>query len=113
MATKTFVQRVVVFLKSDDAESIGKKIQKKAAAALTAQIAVQNAKTLELEEAVENALEAKDKVLFNNGAIITSNDEYSKGILVAARAVEDAEEALEDHKSRIENFKTALKEVNG
>ena len=110
---KTFVQRVVNFLKSDDAESIAKGIQKKGNAVLKAQIAAKEAHTLNLEEALDSANESKEAAVINYGKSITYNDSYVEGILRTAQAVELAQENLTDHLESIETLKAALKEVNG
>ena len=112
MAGKKFLDRVVSIIKGDDPESIGKKIQKRAVAALTAQIAAKEAHTLILEEALENAKENQEKALLNSGNLITNNDGYVLGILRASRDTEEAEEKLADHKQDIDALKASLKDVN-
>ena len=113
MAKKTFVQRVVDFLKSDDAESLAKGIQKKANAVLKAQIAAKEAHTLNLEEILDTANEKAAAAVINNGVSITDNDYYISNILRTEANVKEAEENLAHHLESIEVLKAALIEVNG
>lgn len=112
MATKKFLDRVVAVIKGDDPQSIGSKIQKRAKAALTAQIAAKEAHTLVLEEAVETVKEHQEIALLNAGSLITDNDSYVLDILRTARNLEEAEDKLKFHKEDIEVLKNALKEVS-
>jgi len=72
---------------------------------LTAQVAVKNATTLELEEAVETAEENLNKAIVNGGSLIEYKDQYIRNIFEARDALEEATEALENHKKDIEFLK--------
>ena len=112
MTTKKFLERVVAVIKGDDPEAIGKKIQKRAKAAITAQIAAKEAHTLILEESLENAKEAQERAVINSGNLISDNDSYVLGILRASRDVSNAEQKLADHKEDIDTLKASLKDVS-
>lgn len=112
MASKKFLERVVAIIKGDDPEAIGKKIQKRAKAALSAQIAAKEAHTLILEEQLENAKEAQERAVTNSGNLIDNNDSYVLDILRTIRDVVNAEEKLEDHLQDIETLKASLKDVS-
>lgn len=103
-----FVALVVATLKGDEAEATGLKIQKRASAAIRAQIAAKEAKTLELEDTVDSAKEALEKAFINSGNLIDNNAEYIRVLLVANRTVKEAEEALANHKEEIVFLSTQL-----
>jgi hypothetical protein len=60
----------------DDAEVIGLKIQKRAVAVLTAQIAVKVCRTLSLEGIEDLAEDNLNKARVNNGTLIVNDDQY-------------------------------------
>jgi hypothetical protein len=104
----TFVASVVALLKGNDAEAIGLKIQRKAIAALTAQVAAKVCKTLTLEDDLENAEDNLKQVRVNNGALISNNDLYITGLLDAKYLLDSAKETLEAHKADIEFLENEL-----
>lgn len=112
MTTKKFLERIIAVIKGDDPEAIGKKIQKRAIAAITAQIAAKEAHTLILEESLENAKEAQERAVINSGNLISDNDSYVLGILKASRDVSKAEQNLADLKEDIDYLKASLKDVS-
>jgi len=97
-----FVKLVVATLKGDDAEVLGLKIQKRAIAAIRAQIAAKEAKTLELEDAVDFAKDALVSARMNGGVVIENNSTYIQLLMRANVSLQEAEEALADHKADIE-----------
>jgi len=96
---------LVAIITGDDATAKSAKIQRKSDSILTAQVAVKNATTLELEEAVETAEENLTKAIVNNGNPIEYKDQYVHNIFEARNALEEATEALENHKKDIEFLK--------
>jgi hypothetical protein len=96
---------LVAIITGDDATAKSAKIQRKSDSILTAQVAVKNATTLELEEAVETAEENLNKAIVNGGSLIEYKDQYIRNIFEARDALEEATEALENHKKDIEFLK--------
>jgi len=115
MSTKNvtnFVKLIIALITGDDAQATAIKIQKKAAAALTAQIAVKNAFTLSLEENVEQAEERLQLARINNGELITNTDVYIKNLLAYRRALLVEEKVLGEHLDVIAFLKATLSDVN-
>ena len=96
-----FVKLVVATLKGDDAEVLGLKIQKRATAALRAQLAAKEAKTLELEDVVDSAKESLTSARMNGGKVIENNVNYIQSLMRSNVVLEEAEEALTAHKEDI------------
>lgn len=95
--TTNFIKLVVAIITGDDAQATALKIQRKASAILTAQIAVKVARTLELEEVVENATEAVGLALINNGELITYGENYVSTLNKAQNTLNAAQDSLEAH----------------
>jgi hypothetical protein len=76
-----FVNTVIAIIKGDDAEVIGLKIQKRAVAVLTAQIAVKVCRTLSLEGIEDLAEDNLNKARVNNGTLIVNDDQYIQNYL--------------------------------
>jgi hypothetical protein len=75
-----FVNTVIAIIKGDDAV-IGLKIQKRAVAVLTAQIAVKVCRTLSLEGIEDLAEDNLNKARVNNGTLIVNDDQYIQNYL--------------------------------
>lgn len=101
MSLVPFLKLAIALIKGDDAEATALRIQKRAVAALKAQIAAKEAHTLTLEDVLESALENLEKRTVNNGVLIEDNITYITELLKAQRAIKEAEEKLEDHKASI------------
>lgn len=97
-----FVKLVVAVIQGDDAKVKALKIQKKAAAGLAAQIAVKKAKTLELEDTLEQAEESLATARINGGKEITDSSAYISTLLSTNRSVKEAKEALDHHNGVVE-----------
>lgn len=99
MKTTNFLKLALALIVGDDATAKSLKIQGKAAAALTAQIAVRKAQTLDLEENLATALETADKALVNFGNLIEADgkDRYISGLLTANDGVTRTQDALDKH----------------
>lgn len=106
-----FVKLVIATIKGDEAEATALKIQKKATAALRAQIAVKQSTTLTLEDTVESAVEALASARINNGNVISDNTNYIHNLLRAKTTLDAAEIALEDHLETIAFLQAELKQV--
>tara|TARA_R110000850_G_scaffold90138_4_gene192373 strand:+ start:5521 stop:5868 length:348 start_codon:yes stop_codon:yes gene_type:complete len=106
-----FVALVVALIQGDDAQLQAIKIQKKAKAALTSQIAVKEAHTLTLEDSVDAAEEAMAKVRVNGGKPIINMDNYISSLLSANRFLSSQKEALTFHEEVIDFLKTELEIV--
>lgn len=111
-SVKNFVALVVAMIKGDDAKATAIKIQKKATMGLTAQIAVKDAVTLELEENVESAVEALNSARANNGELIKDTSEYIVTLLTRKKEVTKAKEALASHQAVIDSLKEELELIN-
>lgn len=107
-----FLSLVVAVIKGDDAQAKAIKIQKKAIAGLTAQIAIKNAATLTLEDNVEQAEEALALGRINNGEAITNIDDYIKTSLANNRRVEAQKLVLKDHKDIVAFLESELELVS-
>jgi hypothetical protein len=103
-----FVNTVIAIIKGDDAEVIGLKIQKRAVAVLTAQIAVKVCRTLSLEGIEDLAEDNLNKARVNNGTLIVNDDQYIQKLLDAKFKFDQASD-LSDHKQDIEFLKKSLK----
>tara|TARA_R110000823_G_scaffold291969_1_gene410792 strand:- start:1227 stop:1574 length:348 start_codon:yes stop_codon:yes gene_type:complete len=106
-----FVALVVALIQGDDAQVKAIKIQKKAKAALTSQIAVKEAHTLTLEDAVDAAEETMAKVRVNGGDAIISMDTYISRLLEANRFLSSQKESLTAHEEVIAFLKSELEIV--
>jgi hypothetical protein len=103
-----FVNTVIAIIKGDDAEVIGLKIQKRAVAVLTAQIAVKVCRTLSLEGIEDLAEDNLNKARVNNGTLIVNDDQYIQKLLDAKFKFDQAASDLSDHKQDIEFLKKEL-----
>lgn len=108
----TFVSLIVALITGDDAEVTAIKIQRKAKASLTAQIAVKTAITLDLEQAVETAEENLALARVNNGELITNNEDYVRNLFRKNDALEKAVDVLDAHLEDIEFLKAQLEIVD-
>lgn len=108
----SFVKLVLAMIQGDDAQIKAIKIQKKASAALTAQIAVKKAVTLNLEECVEAAQENIAISRVNSGKIIENTDDYLQALISRKKYLDLAEEALQDHLDTIAFLEEELETIN-
>lgn len=106
-----FVKLVVAKVKGDEAEVAGLKIQKRASAAIAAQVAAKQAHTLTLEDNLDSAKEKQASALINNGDLITDNSQYIKNLLTTEVEVKAAQQALDNHKEEISFLEGKLAEV--
>jgi hypothetical protein len=104
---KSFIDQVTAVLKGDTAEATAIKIQRQANSALEVQIAVNNGKTVGLEDRVDSAIEALQLAKINSGVLISegTGDDYVQRLIIAMNNVTDAEDVLEEHLKTIEFLK--------
>lgn len=107
-----FVSEIVAVVKGSDAQQIGEKIQKQMSNGLNAQIALKEAATFDLEEAVERAEEQVKLSLMNNGKDVTDREATIQSYLNAQVALRNAKTALENHLQVIEWLKEGQAIVN-
>jgi intracellular sulfur oxidation DsrE/DsrF family protein len=103
-----FVESVIAIIKGDDARAIGLKIQRRAIAILTAQIAIKVCKTLALEGVEDTAEGNLNKARLNSGTLIINDDQYIQNLLDAKFKYDQAAAELVAHKQDIEFLKKEL-----
>lgn len=111
MAKSKFVEGIVKILKGDDAETLGKKIQKSAKGYIKAQIAIKEANSVKLEDAVERAEESKIVARMNGGKQIVDENAYISSLFEAENALNKANKDLENNKKEVELLKKELSEI--
>lgn len=99
--TKSFVKEVVALLKGDDAEATGQKILRQADSAFKTQIASLTGDTIALEDKLEEAKENVRLARLNNGQLISDRNSYISSLLTAQNRLVEAEEALDQHLSKL------------
>jgi len=97
----TFVKNVISILSGDNAEETGIKIQKRASAILSAQIAAKVAATLSLEDTVETLKLRLTEARLNSGQLIIDNNKYVQKLLDTQYELKVAENSLEEHLSDV------------
>lgn len=103
-----FGRLVMATLKGDDAEAKRVKIESKAIAAFNAQIAIKEARTLDLKEAVDEAKTKIDLALINNGELIQNREKYLEAYMEAIEELEYAQDNLKIHLEGIDSLKRGL-----
>lgn len=98
---KLFAKTFLAVVKGDTDEARMLKNLRKADAALETQIAIKKGTRVELETAIEEAKEALEKALVNDGNDITNGEAYVKLQIDRQNAVLRAEEALEVHNKNV------------
>jgi hypothetical protein len=96
-----FLKLAIATIQGDDSEAKAIKIQKKAIAYLTAQIAAKVCHTLSLEEKVESATQELANARVNGGELITDNTAYIRSLLKRRLEKTQAEQELEEHLEEI------------
>lgn len=110
-ATKSFLAQFVALIKGDDAEVQAHKTWRQAESAFNTQIAALTAKTLDFEDRIVEAKEAERLALLNNGKPITNRDNYVVELLKAGNGVLEAEEAMVEHKRKIDFLQKKLDQL--
>lgn len=109
--TKSFIAQFVALIKGDDAEAQAQKVWRQAESAFKTQISALEGKTLDFEDKIVEAHEAEELAVLNNGQKITDRDGYIKKVLDAGNKVLEAEEAMVEHKRKIDFLQSKLNQL--
>lgn len=109
---KSFIKEFVAVIKGDEAEALAQKALRQADSALQTQIASLTGDIIGLEDAVTTAKEEQALTRVNKGQSITNRDNYVRNLLDAKNKVTLAEDALKNHKEKIEFLKNELSSLN-
>lgn len=106
-ASSTYVASIVALLQGENAEQKAQGIQYQLQIGLETQIQLKKGERADLKGNLNAANAAYEKALRNNGSEVTDRALSIGNILNARQAVEDAEEALEDHDKHVQWLKEA------
>jgi hypothetical protein len=109
---KTFADLVVARLTGDDAKVKAIRIEKKAKSAFQSQIAALNAKIVDAEMHVEEALDKLNNTIVPD-ADITDGKAYVERIVDAQDNLDEKNEELDQLKRSLEYFESLFKEKFG
>lgn len=109
----TFEELALKAIRGENPQELATKIKRKAKSALEAQIALQKANIVDLEDKIAEVETNQALALVNHGKGITNNSDYVEAILEAESAVEDAKFALEHCNKTIEVLEAKLAVING
>lgn len=109
---KSWVKQFIAVVKGDDAEVTAQKVFRQADSALKTQINSLEGDSIVFEDAVTEAKEKLALARLNNGKTIADRNQYVQNLLNAKNAVTEAEEALENHKVKIEFLKEEQKNLS-
>ena len=96
-----FIKQFVALVQGDDAEALALKTQRKAHAAVNAQVSSLNGDTIEKEEVVTEAKERLQSALVNGGSDTFDRTDYVSALLKARNSVVIAEKQLSDHLAKL------------
>lgn len=102
-----FIKEVLARLTGDGHEALAAKISRKSISAIDSQLASLSSKQVDLENSLEDAVEAL-KIATYPTSVFSSNEDYVKGILRAQQSVDQAKENLEATNKAIEYFNKLL-----
>lgn len=108
---KNFVKQLTARLKQDQDAVVVLKNQRKADSAINSQLAALESKVVDLEEVVENRVEALNDAKYPT-TLITDNKRYVDNIVRAKEALDNAQADLESAKESIVFFKKLQLENN-
>lgn len=112
MATNDkFKSKVVAKIKGDDAEVQAAKIESRAKAAITGQIAALNSKKVEAGIKLDDAKTALEDAIFP--VSLTNGESYVYAIKTAQAAVDTAEDGVDAIKESIAYYESLLAETFG
>jgi hypothetical protein len=109
---KTFVDLVVARLTGDDAQVKAIRIEKKAKSAFKSQIAALEAKIVDAEMHVEEAIEAVNNAIVP-ASDITDGKRYIEAIVSAQSKLDASQEQLDNLKDSLDYFTNLYKEKFG
>jgi hypothetical protein len=110
--TKSFIAQFVALIKGDDVEVQAQKVWRQAESAFKTQIAALQGKTLDFEDKIVEANEAAELTLLNHGKKIEDRDAYIANVLLAENRKLEAEEAMKDHKRKIDLLQKKLDQLS-
>lgn len=102
-----FIKEVAARIKGDDAEAQAAKISRKALSAVEGQIAALKAKEVDLENSLEDAVDALNNAKFPI-VVFTNNQNYINNIKTAQNNFDTAKEELESVRESITYFNSLL-----
>lgn len=105
---KSFVNQFVALVEGDDAKATAIKAQRQAVSALKSQIPSLEGDTVDMEQSLEDAKEALDKAVVNNGNLITDRNQYVENLIFVKNHVTSCEESLIAHNAKIDFLKATL-----
>lgn len=108
---ESFINQFIAQIKGDDAKVKAEQNFRLAQSALKVQISLAEAKTVELEQNLENAKEQEIKALVNSGCKITSGENYVSNLVHSSNKVTEAEEELEEHQEYLQFLQQKLKDI--
>lgn len=111
MKIKSFVKSFIAFVQGDDATVKAEKVFRQAHSALGSQILSLEGDTINKEDAVTEAKERLQSARINNGDVISDRNGYVQNLLDAKNRLTSAEEALENHKTKIQFLKEELENL--
>jgi|TARA_R110000744_G_scaffold207198_1_gene325797 hydroxymethylpyrimidine pyrophosphatase-like HAD family hydrolase len=92
----SFSKQFVAFMAGDTDKALAEKVWRTSQAAINAAYHVKKGQAVALETKLETAKEEVNTALMNNGKVITDNDNYIKGIILAENKVVDVTAEVED-----------------
>lgn len=108
----TFLDRVIAFVKGDDATAKAAKIQKKAKSLLKIEISQLENQILKQEDVISDCREAYEDSVMNGGST-DFKDDYVEVLTEKYNAWKEAEDELTQMKEQLEFYKKVLADVSG
>lgn len=99
---------IMAHLKGDDDTIKAAKIEKKAKALFKIQISRVENEILRAQDKIEDAKEAFNSALANEGSTEFSEDVYVNKVIIARQAITDAEDHLKDQEETLKFLKDTL-----
>ncbi len=109
--TKSFIAQFKALIQGDDVEVQAQKAWRQAESAFKTQISALEGRTLDFEDKIVEAREAEQLTVLNQGKKITDRDAYIRGVLEAGNRVLEAEEAMVEHKRKIDFLQKKLNQL--
>lgn len=107
-----YMEQFLAVMNGESDEVVAKKAHIQSIKALKAQVASQDADTLDFEEEVEKAAEAFKLAKVNNGVLLESRVVYCENLLNAKNKLSDKQESLDIHLDRVALYNEILAEIS-
>lgn len=107
----SYMLQFAAIVKGDDVEVQRQKSWRKSESALKSEISTQNGKTVDKEDAVDDAKEYLNLARVNFGKVEHNREAYINNLIEAQNKVLKAEKDLKQHLQLIEFLETSLKEL--